>query len=146
MSNTRKACPDSSIVPNPTELNPTELSEKRSASTVVTCPSCDEPRLTLNDSCGVCGWLLPKRKRNCNKKPASGSLNRLVSVKKGKEYSTWQYSYSIRDPETKKGWRTVKEGVPKHKSHLVADGILEGRPIREILDLLGKELMGEVNE
>jgi hypothetical protein len=66
-------------------------------------------------------------------------------VKKGKEYSSWQYSYSVRDPETKKGWRTVKEGVPKHLSPVVADAIRAGKPIREILGLLGKEPRGEIN-
>lgn len=110
-----------------------------------TCPSCAEPLLRLEDGCGVCGWLPSKRKRSPNKQPASGSLNRLVSVKKGKEYSSWQYSYSVRTPETKKGWRTVKEGVPKHLSPVVADAIREGKPIREILGLLGKEPRGEIN-
>jgi hypothetical protein len=70
-----------------------------------TCPSCAQPLLRLEDGCGVCGWLLQERKRSPNKKPATGSLTRNVALKKGKEYSTWQYSYSVRAPETKKGWR-----------------------------------------
>ncbi len=85
------------------------------------------------------------RKRGSNKKPASGSLTRNV-VKKGKEYYSWQYNYDVRDPSTKKGWRTVKEGVPRFKAPLVADAIKEGRPIREILLELGKEPRGEINE
>lgn len=111
-----------------------------------TCPSCAEPLLRLEDGCGVCGWLVPKRKRSPNKKPATGSLARNVALKKGKEYSSWQYSYSVRAPETKKGWRTVKEGVPKHLSPIVADAIREGKPIREILGLLGKELQEDISE
>jgi hypothetical protein len=111
-----------------------------------TCPSCAESLLRLEDGCGVCGWLLQERKRSPNKKPATGSLARNVALKKGKEYSTWQYSYSVRAPETKRGWRTVKEGVPKHLSPVVADAIREGKPIREILSLLGKEPRGELSE
>jgi hypothetical protein len=128
-----------SVMPSTPELQTSPSVES------CTCPSCAEPLLRLEDGCGVCGWLPSKRKRSPNKRPASGSLNRLVSTKKGKEYSSWQYSYSVRAPETKKGWRTIKEGVPKHLSPRIADAIREGKPIREILGLLGKEPRGEIN-
>lgn len=97
-------------------------------------PSCTNPEVKQ------------RQKRSPNKQPATGSLARNVTIKKGKEYSTWQYSYSVRAPETKKGWRTVKEGVPKHLSSVVAAAILEGKPIREILGLLEKEPRGEISE
>lgn len=129
-----------SVMPSTPELQTSPSVES------CTCPSCAEPLLRLEDGCGVCGWLPQERKRSPNKKPATGSLARNVALKKGKEYSTWQYSYSVRAPETKRGWRTVKEGVPKHLSPIVADAIREGRPIREILGLLGKEPRGEISE
>ncbi|MBE9130119.1 MULTISPECIES: hypothetical protein [unclassified Coleofasciculus] len=87
-----------------------------------------------------------RKKRGSNKKPASGSLTRNVVVKKGKEYSSWQYNYDVRDPGAKRGWRSVKEGVPKRKVPWVADAIREERSIREILYLLGKEPKGEISE
>jgi hypothetical protein len=129
-----------SVMPSTPELQTSPSVES------CTCPSCAQLLLRLKDGCGVCGWLPSKRKRSPNKKPATGSLARNVALKKGKEYSTWQYSYSVRDPGSKRGWRTVKEGVPKCKAPLVADAIREGRPIREILSLLGKEPRGELSE
>jgi hypothetical protein len=96
-----------------------------------------------------CQHLVEKRRgrRKCspNKKPASGSLVRCVSVKKGKEYSTWQYNYDVRDPDSKRGWQTIKEGVPKYKVPAIADAIEAGLPIPEILALLGKELQGQIS-
>jgi hypothetical protein len=86
-----------------------------------------------------------RRKCSPNKKPASGSLVRCVSVKKGKEYSTWQYNYDVRDPNSKRGWQTIKEGVPKYKVPAIADAIEAGLPIPEILALLGKELQGQIS-
>ncbi len=86
-----------------------------------------------------------RRKCSPNKKPASGSLVRCVSVKKGKEYSTWQYNYDVRDRDGKRGWQTIKEGVPKYKVPAITDAIEAGLPIPEILALLGKELQGQIS-
>lgn len=87
-------------------------------------PSCTNPEVKQ------------RQKRSPNKQPATGSLARNVALKKGKEYSTWQYSYSVRAPETKKGWRTVKVGVPKYKVSAIASLIELGKPVAEILEVL----------
>lgn len=100
------------------------------------CPSCAKPLLRLKDGCGVCGWMPSKRKRSPNKKPATGSLTPCVSVKNGKQYTSYQYNYDIRDPDSKRGWRTVKVGVPKHKVSAITSLIELGKPVAEILDAL----------
>jgi hypothetical protein len=105
---------------------------------------CDESSTSI--PCRASPKVKQRKKRSPNKKPATGSLIRCVSTKKGKEYSTWQYNYDVRDSGSLRGWRTVKEGVPKCKAPLVADAIREGRPIREILSLLGKEPRGGLSE
>jgi len=89
----------------------------------------------------------PRGRRKCspNKKPASGSLVRCISVKKGKEYSTWQYNYDVRDPDSKRRWKTIKEGVPKYKVPAITDAIKAELSIPEILALLGKEPRGQIS-
>ena len=79
-----------------------------------------------------------KRKRSPNLKPASGSLSACTSIKKGKPYTSYQYSYDVRDADSKRGWRTVKVGVPKYKVNTVTNLINQGKPILEILEALKK--------
>lgn len=75
-------------------------------------------------------------KRSPNLKPASGSLSACTTIKKGKPYVSYQYSYDVRDTNSKRGWRTVKVGVPKFKRQAIANFINEGKPIAEILEAL----------
>jgi hypothetical protein len=147
------------ISPQLLERSPTELLENDVTPSVT--PSIQELQISPDDEFSTsiprlapeiqddCQHLVEKRRgrRKCspNKKPASGSLVRCVSVKKGKEYSTWQYNYDVRDPDSKRGWQTIKEGVPKYKVPAIADAIEAGLPIPEILALLGKELQGQIS-
>lgn len=59
-------------------------------------------------------------------------------MKKGKPYVSYQYSYDVRDADTKRGWRTVKVGVPRHKKQAIANLINQGLPVAEILEALRK--------
>lgn len=76
------------------------------------------------------------RKRSPNLKPASGSISACTTIKKGKPYTSYQYSYDVRDPDTKRGWRTAKVGVPKFKKEAISNLITEGKPVAEILEAL----------
>lgn len=76
------------------------------------------------------------RKRSSNLKPASGSLSACTSMKKGKPYISYQYSYDVRDESSKRGWRTVKVGVPKFKRQAIANLINQGLAVAEILEAL----------
>lgn len=78
------------------------------------------------------------RKRSPNLKPASGSLSACTTIKKGKPYVSYQYSYDVRDPDSKRGWRTVKVGVPRRKRQAIANLINQGMPVAEILAALKK--------
>lgn len=77
-------------------------------------------------------------KRSPNLKPASGSLTPCTTFKKGKAYTSYQYNYDVRDPNTKRGWRTAKVGVPKFKKEAITNLINQGKPVAEILEVLGR--------
>jgi site-specific DNA-cytosine methylase len=77
-----------------------------------------------------------RRKRSPNLKPASGSISACTTIKKGKPYTSYQYSYDVRDDTSKRGWRTAKVGVPKFKRQAIANLINQGKPISEILEVL----------
>ncbi len=88
--------------------------------------------------CEESSTSIPLRKRSQNLKPASGSLSACTSMKKGKPYTSYQYSYDVRDPDTKRGWRTAKVGVPRHKRQAIANLIQQGLSVAEILEALKK--------
>lgn len=122
---------------NPTELRPvTELlgSKEQPLATVLTP---ELPPSHFKES----SISIPsdkKRKRSQNIKPASGSISACTTIKKGKPYTSYQYSYDVRDPSTKRGWRAAKVGVPRHKKQAIANLINEGKPVAEILEVLKK--------
>ncbi|MCG6135169.1 MAG: ASCH domain-containing protein [Nostoc sp. LLA-1] len=91
--------------------------ERTQQSNDVTCPSCESPLLTLNDGCGVCGWIpenfleetepRPEAVQKPKGRQRKGCLYRYIENKKLKNGSIVSYPRVIghREPDNPTHWR-----------------------------------------